>query len=73
MRRLISSMLGPGPVWMIGDRAETDLAMAKAAGWSAVLALTGVTRHPQDVPDRNRPDVTIASIAELPKVVGLRP
>ncbi len=72
MRRLISSQLGPGPVWMIGDRVETDLAMAKAEGWSAVLALTGVTGRPEDVPEQIRPDATIASIADLPAVVGLR-
>lgn len=42
MRQAITDRLAPGPVWMVGDRPETDLAMAAAAGWSGVLVLTGV-------------------------------
>ncbi len=71
MRRLIGDRVGPGPVWMVGDRPETDLAMAKAEGWTAVLALTGVVRDPADVPEALKPDVVVSSIADLPDVIGI--
>ncbi len=44
MRRLIHKNLGPGPVWVVGDRPETDLALASAEpGWRSALVLTGVS------------------------------
>jgi 4-nitrophenyl phosphatase len=44
MRDLLKENLGPGPVWVVGDRVETDLAMAAAEpGWRGILVLTGVT------------------------------
>ncbi|MDK1018336.1 MAG: HAD-IIA family hydrolase [Actinomycetota bacterium] len=56
-----------GPrVWMIGDRPETDIAFAKAAGWTSVLTLSGVTRRPSEVPPHLKPDHVIASVADLP-------
>lgn len=33
-----------GPLWVIGDRLDTDIALAKGqAGWASILVLTGVT------------------------------
>jgi len=57
-------------VVMIGDRPETDLALAKAGGWTAVLTLSGVTGDPADVPDRYRPDHVLETVAELPELFG---
>jgi 4-nitrophenyl phosphatase len=71
MRALIRERLGPGPVWMIGDRPETDLAMAKAEGWTAVLALSGVTDDPGVVPAEYRPDLVVASLANLGRELEL--
>ena len=65
MVRHISRLLGPGGTWMVGDRPETDLALARAAGWKSVLALTGITRSVEDVPQDLRPDIVIDSIADL--------
>lgn len=59
------SLLGPGSTWMVGDRPETDLAAARAADWVPVLVLSGITRHPDEVPDALRPALTVASIADL--------
>lgn len=49
MQELILSRARYRRVWMVGDRPETDLAMARAAGWTAVLVLTGVTASPEGV------------------------
>lgn len=43
MRALIRARAGGGPVWVVGDRVATDVAMARAEGWTPVLVLTGVT------------------------------
>lgn len=43
MRRLIRSR-GVGDAWVIGDRVDTDIAMAvEEDGWRSILVLTGVT------------------------------
>ena len=56
----------PGPVWMVGDRPETDLAFGAAAGWTTVLTLSGVTTDASGVPDDLTPDLVIADLAGLP-------
>ncbi len=65
MVRHISERLGPGDTWMVGDRPETDLALARAAGWTAVLALSGITGAAAEVPPHLTPDITVESIADL--------
>lgn len=43
MRDLLRELLQPGPVWVVGDRPDTDLDMALAEpGWKSALVLTGV-------------------------------
>lgn len=45
MRSLIRSR-GVGRAWVVGDRPDTDVAMADAEpDWSSILVLTGVTDH----------------------------
>lgn len=46
IRALIRARVGDDPVWVVGDRADTDLAMATAEGWIAVLVMSGVTSDP---------------------------
>lgn len=60
MRRLISEMLVDGPVMMIGDRPDTDLAMAHVEGWQSVLVETGVT--PPDAAVEPAPTYRVSSI-----------
>lgn len=43
MRDLIESRLPEGTIWMVGDRPDTDLAMASGPRWRSILVLTGVT------------------------------
>lgn len=64
MRGLIREMTGDGPVVMVGDRPETDLAMAVAEGWVSVLVESGVT--PAGTQVEPTPDHVIADITELP-------
>ncbi|MGI9529475.1 MAG: HAD-IIA family hydrolase [Acidimicrobiia bacterium] len=56
-------------VWMVGDRAETDIAMAKVGGWTSVLTLSGVTASPESVPREYRPDHVISTVADLPDLL----
>lgn len=69
IRRLICDRLAPGPVWVVGDRPETDLAMAQAEGWTSVLVLTGVVGDADQVPEEYRPDLVLASLADLPEAL----
>jgi 4-nitrophenyl phosphatase len=69
IRRLIHQRLEPGPVWVVGDRPETDLSMARAEGWTSVLVLTGVVRSAEAVAAEHRPDLVLASLAELPEAL----
>jgi len=42
IRRLIKERLADGPVYVVGDRDMTDLAMGRAEGWSTVLVQSGI-------------------------------
>lgn len=51
MRRLIRSR-GVGDTWIIGDRVDTDIAMAiEEDGWRSILVLTGVTTEGSSAAD----------------------
>ena len=51
MRRLIRSR-GVGDAWVIGDRVDTDIAMAvEEDGWRSILVLTGVTTEGSSAAD----------------------
>ena len=69
IRKLIHKRLAPGPVWVIGDRPETDLAMARMEGWAAVLVLTGVVGEAGELAEEHRPDLILASLADLPQAL----
>lgn len=69
MRRLLHSRLAPGPVWVVGDRVETDLVMGFAEGWRTVLVLTGVTDSAEGLDPP--PDLVLPSLRELPHAVHL--
>ncbi len=59
-----------GPVVVVGDRPDTDIALGRAEGWETILCLTGVTDDPSDVPSQFEPDHVIDSIANLPDRIG---
>jgi ribonucleotide monophosphatase NagD (HAD superfamily) len=63
MRRFIEARSAPGPIWMVGDRADTDLALAVGERWRSVLVLTGVTPTAtgiEPLPDLVAPDLPTA-------------
>jgi 4-nitrophenyl phosphatase len=58
----------------VGDRLETDIAMAKAAGMVATLTLTGVTsaedlRQAEEVGEEALPDHVLGDLSELPALL----
>lgn len=64
--------LPPGQCLMIGDRLETDIAGARAAGLRTALVLTGVaSRDDADAaPEALRPDHVVETIPELSSLWG---
>ena len=60
MVELVIERLRPGPVWMVGDRPETDLAMAREAGWRSVQVLSGVSGEAHPLAD-----LVMTDLAEL--------
>ncbi|HLU53109.1 MAG TPA: HAD-IIA family hydrolase [Acidimicrobiia bacterium] len=49
MRRLVERRIPEGTIWMVGDRPDTDIALAAAERWKSILVLTGVTSDPTTV------------------------
>lgn len=70
MIEAINELTGEGPVWCVGDRLDTDIAVGKAAGWRTVLVMTGVTSTTDDIPPHLEPDHVLASVADLPDLIG---
>ncbi|MCI0425736.1 MAG: HAD-IIA family hydrolase [Actinobacteria bacterium] len=65
MRDLVKTRLS-GPAWVIGDRVDTDMAMAHdEPGWVSVLVLSGATRNGQAGIDADH------VVADLPAAVDL--
>ena len=69
MLRAVSARIGAGPVLVIGDRIDTDIAMGRAMGWVTALVLTGVSSP--DAAAAAEVDHVLGSVADLPAVVGL--
>lgn len=69
MRMLVEKRIQHPDVWMVGDRPDTDLALAADAGWGKILVLSGVTDRNQALPPKLQPDHTIMTIADLPDLV----
>jgi len=70
---LLTAKLGDGPVWVIGDRLDTDIALASANGWQSILVLTGVTKDADLIGQEYAPDVVVASIVDVPQVINTTP
>jgi NagD protein len=57
--------LQPRQLAMVGDRLYTDIAMARRAGALGVLVLTGETTASEAAAHRPRPELVVATLAEL--------
>lgn len=62
IRRLGSD---PAHIAMVGDRLETDIAGAKAAGLQAILLLSGVSGREDLATASHQPDLVLADISQL--------
>lgn len=69
MVSLVASRVGADAV-VVGDRPETDLALARAGGWASVLVLSGVTDDPAAVPDELAPDHVVGSLVDVVDLLG---
>lgn len=72
MRRLLERRIEHPDVWVVGDRVETDLALAHKAGWGKILVMTGVSGHQEAGDPEVRPHHTIDSIADLGDLMSAR-
>jgi len=70
MRSLVKERIDHRPVWVVGDRPETDLAMGIVEGWGTILVMTGVTGNVEEVPGELRPDLVIDSVVDLLDVLS---
>lgn len=58
--------LGVGAAWVVGDRLDTDIALAAAEpDWTSVLVLTGVTRPDQDTTQADRIAADLAAAVDM--------
>ncbi len=69
MVSLVGALVGTDAV-VVGDRPETDLALAKAGGWTSVLVLSGVTDDPATVPAEFAPDHVVGSLVDVVDLLG---
>lgn len=67
MRRLIEDRHPDLPIWMIGDRLDTDIALASGPRWTSILVLTGVTTGVG--PDDHQPDLVVPDLAAAAKAI----
>jgi 4-nitrophenyl phosphatase len=70
MRQLIKQHIIGSDIWVVGDRPETDVAMAQAEGWRSILPLTGITPSDAYTSLSHDPDFIVQSIADLPGVLA---
>jgi len=69
MRDLLIRVTAPGPVVIVGDRIDTDMALGWAEGWTTVLTLTGVTSATEAA--AANVDHVVASLADVPGLLGV--
>jgi 4-nitrophenyl phosphatase len=67
MRRLIEERCPSGAIWMVGDRPDTDLALAAWPRWRSILVLTGVTASADGVSPA--PDMVAEDLARAVELI----
>jgi len=70
MLELVRSAVRGTQVWVVGDRPETDIAMALKAGWNSVLVHTGITAPGESVDLRHTPGHSVGSIVDVPALIA---
>lgn len=69
MLDLVKDAIRGTEVWVVGDRPETDIAMAAAAGWRSVLVHTGVTEAGARNDGQHVPTHSVGSIGDVPTLI----
>jgi HAD superfamily hydrolase (TIGR01450 family) len=69
MGNMVEALAEGDVIWMVGDRLESDIELAKNHQWRSILTLTGVTTDVDDAPADLIPDHVVASIADVPAIV----
>ena len=59
----------PGNLAVVGDRIYTDMAMARGAGASGILVLSGETTEKQLESAEHRPDLVVRDVGELAELL----
>lgn len=67
LRALIEERVPEGVIWMIGDRPDTDVALARGERWRSILVLTGVTDPDAEV--SHRPDLIAADLPAAAEMI----
>jgi 4-nitrophenyl phosphatase len=62
---LAADRLGGVPALAVGDRVETDIAAARAAGWPSALVLSGATGVPELAAASSWPDYIVRRLPDL--------
>jgi phosphoglycolate/pyridoxal phosphate phosphatase family enzyme len=65
MLEIATERVGGGGALAVGDRVDTDVAGARAAGWPSALVLTGVTGIPDLAVAHAWPDFVIGRLSDL--------
>jgi 4-nitrophenyl phosphatase len=58
-------VVGGTPALAVGDRVETDIAAAQAAGWPSALVLSGATQVPDLAAARAWPDYLVRRLTDI--------
>jgi len=66
---LLAERIEGEAVWVVGDRPETDIAMAQRAGWRSILPLTGVIGSAAELTGPDIPEVVVDSIVHVPDII----
>lgn len=65
MLEIAADRLGGAPALVVGDRVETDILCAHAAGWPSAIVLTGVTSVADLAAAPAWPDFIVRTLSEL--------
>lgn len=69
MGNMVQDLAEGDVIWMVGDRLESDIELAKNHAWLSILPLTGVTTTLDGAPADLIPDYVVDSIADVPEIV----
>lgn len=67
MREVIEARVPDGDIWMIGDRPDTDIALASGPRWLSILVMTGVTDSTENLDPE--PDYVAADVTEAVELI----